>query len=184
MPLHLIHSALFAKTTLQTRGEAGHGYVFIQLLISCILLAGCQAQEPPKHPLEKRWFQYSRLSKHPAIQNETKWEPLIDIITRDNIVYEYWTSYPEQYAAFERLNQLADETLLLTLLNHESPAVKVYALRCLSVRERHYFQVGLEKLRQDTTQVVWRFGCKAVEVSPSFFTHHDYLPDSSFRPGF
>lgn len=119
----------------------------------------------------------SKRQMFPKIAAETDLQKLTDQIAEKNCVYERAVgeagAYTEVYACYERLCIIASDKELVQLIDHASPAVRVYALRALKERQSESYEAARLKLATDESKTDWFSGCMRSTQTVSFFVKTD-----------
>jgi hypothetical protein len=108
------------------------------------------------------------LARFPLIADETDPMKLVRGIVMEDCVVESAVgiagAYTIQYARYERLCEIAGDSLLIQLTKHENNAVKVYAYRCLRHKSPLVANLVKRELESKPSKVCWFTGCTKVEV--------------------
>lgn len=136
------------------------------ILISCSFLSrngGIDySSEVEKYEKERQ------LSHYQDIANQDDISQLVNEIALENKVYErsvgFMDKYTRTYARYERLVQIAKYNDFISLLKHDSTAVRTYAAMALIQDDSNNLKVVKEHILNPDEFVSYSVGCMTIEI--------------------
>jgi hypothetical protein len=122
--------------------------------ICLILLVACGGKVKNRHNISVPDNDTVKYAKYPRIAKENNIKVLVDRIDKSDCVYSgrvgYTLEESEIYDCFQRLLEIAPDSIWVQLSFHRNPVIRIYAFEALSTKKSSYFQAVKERLQKDT----------------------------------
>lgn len=131
------------------------------IIFAALILHSCSGTDKPEIP--KVDLVDDSTSKYQSITVNDSLQPFVDSLVQFDAIFDeavgYGGSKPEVYTWFEKLMELAQESELTRLTNHNSPTVRGYAFWALVKRESPMVKEIMLEHIDDTVYVDRMSGC-------------------------
>ena len=144
---------------------------YFQLFI--LVLIGCGHK--PKTPVKAKAIDRDavRFAKFPSIARETDIQQLIGVINNSDCAYFGRIGYAgeenEVYDCYQRLLEIAPDSIWVKLSYNKNPILRIYASDALETRKSLYLRDVKKRLQKDTARFWHAAADMRMELSVGFF---------------